>query len=118
MFFTLVPWVLRGKDWTAAYGMCYRVGMRAQAHAPAQTKPEPIQYTIRGVPAEVDQILREKAALLKQSLNQLILDELTAAAIGARRRADFSDVVGQWTADPGFDEVVAAQRQIDWDQWK
>jgi hypothetical protein len=34
------------------------------------------------------------------------------------RRADFSDLVGQWTADPAFDEIIAAQRQIDWDKWK
>jgi len=87
--------------------------MKAQA-----AEIEPIQYTVRGVPPEVDQVLRARAAHRKQSLNQLILDELTAAAIGARRRADFSDVVGRWTPDPAFDEILASQRQIDWDKWK
>ena len=79
---------------------------------------EVAQYTIRGVPLEVDRALRKKAAQLKLSLNQLVVDELTRATIGRPRRADFSDLVGQWTPDPAFDEIIAAQRQIDWDKWK
>jgi hypothetical protein len=31
--------------------------------------------------------------------------------------ADFSDLVGQWSQDPDFDEIIAAQRQIDWAKW-
>ena len=77
-----------------------------------------IQYTIRGVPREVDRTLRRKAAQRKQSLNQVILDELTVATVGRKQRADFSDLVGRWTPDPAFDEILAAQRQIDWDKWK
>jgi hypothetical protein len=76
------------------------------------------QYTIRGVPPEVDRVLRQKAERRKQSLNQVILDELTAATVGHPRRADFSDLVGRWTPDPAFDEILAAQRQIDRDKWK
>jgi predicted HicB family RNase H-like nuclease len=53
-----------------------------------------IQYTLRGVPREVDRALRQKAAQRKQSLNQVILDELAEAAIGHKQRADFSDLVG------------------------
>ena len=66
----------------------------------------------------MDRLLRQKAARRKQSLNRVILDELTQATIGGNRRADFSDIVGRWTPDPAFDEIVAAQRQIDWDRWK
>jgi hypothetical protein len=77
-----------------------------------------IQYTIRGVPAEVDHVLRQKAAQRNQSLNQVILDELTQATVGQKQRADFSDLVGEWVPDPAFDEIVAAQRLIDWDKWK
>jgi hypothetical protein len=77
-----------------------------------------IQYTIRGVPPEVDSALRGRAARRKQSLNQFIVDELTKATGVRRRRADFSDLVGRWTADPAFDEILAAQRQIDPDKWK
>jgi plasmid stability protein len=78
----------------------------------------PIQYTIRGVPKEVDHALRQRAARRKQSLNQLIVEELTHVAVGERPRADFSDLVGRWTPDPAFDEMLASQRQIDWDKWK
>jgi hypothetical protein len=80
-------------------------------------KPTRIRYTIRGVPAEVDRILRERAVLRHQSLNRVILDESTLATIGQRRRADFSDLVGKWTADPVFDEIIASQRQINRDNW-
>jgi hypothetical protein len=77
-----------------------------------------INYTIRRVPPEVDRVLRKKAAQRKQGLNQVILDELTVATIGRKQRADFSDLAGQWAPDPAFDEVLASQRQIDWDKWK
>jgi hypothetical protein len=77
-----------------------------------------VQYTIRGIPREVDRALRQKAAQRKQSLNQVILEELTLATVGHRQLADFSDVVGGWIPDPAFDEIMSAQRQIDWDKWK
>jgi hypothetical protein len=92
-----------------AYTICYHAGMKEQAG---------VQYTIRGVPSEVDQALRRKAKLRKQSLNRLILDELAEATTGTQRHEDFSDLVGQWTRDAAFDRVVAAQRQIDWEKWK
>jgi hypothetical protein len=79
----------------------------------------PIQYTIRGIPPEVDKVLREKAARRGLSLNQAVVEELVGATVGRRKKADFSDLVGKWTPDPGFDEIIASQRQvIDWDRWK
>jgi hypothetical protein len=90
--------------------------MKSQANK-LQTE-EPVQYTIRGVPPEVDRALRKKAAQLKQSLNQVVVDELTRATIGRPRKTDFSDLVGRWTPDPAFDEVIASQRQIDSGKWK
>jgi hypothetical protein len=77
-----------------------------------------VHYTIRGVPAAVDHALRVKAAQRKQSLNRVVLDELTRALIGKPLKADFSDLVGKWVPDPGFDKVIASQRQIDADKWK
>lgn len=76
-----------------------------------------IQYTVRGVPREVDRALRRKAAQRKMSLNRMIVEELSEAAMGVRKRADFSDLVGKWTPDPAFDEILAAGRQIDPDKW-
>jgi hypothetical protein len=77
-----------------------------------------VQYTIRKVPREVDHALRQKAAQRRKSLNQVILEELALATSGQQRRADFSHLAGKWTPDPGFDEIMAAQRQIDPDKWK
>ena len=34
------------------------------------------------------------------------------------RRAEFSDLVGEWIEDVAFDEIVAAQRRIDPDIWE
>jgi hypothetical protein len=48
----------------------------------------------------------------------LIVDELTAATTGLRKRADFGDLVGKWTPDPEFDEILAGQRHNDPDKWK
>jgi hypothetical protein len=79
---------------------------------------QPIQYTLRAVPLEVDRVLRQKASQRKQSLNQVILDELAVATIGHKQKADFSDLVGKWTPDPAFDEILAAQRRIDPGKWK
>jgi len=79
---------------------------------------DPIQYTIRGVPPEVDRLIRRKATRTNRSINQVILDELVHATIGSVRKADFSDLVGRWTPDPAFDEIMASQRQVDWDKWK
>ena len=77
-----------------------------------------VQYTVRGVPQEVDRALRRKAAKRNLSLNQIIVEELTAATTGVRKRADFHDVTGKWKPDPDFDEIIATQRQIDPDKWK
>lgn len=77
-----------------------------------------IQYTIRGVPPAVDRALRRKAEARQLSLNQVIVEELALATGTAAQRADFSDLVGKWTDDPGFDDVIASQRKIDRKKWK
>ena len=63
-------------------------------------------------------MLREWAERRKTSLNQVIINELVEMTIGRKRKADFSDLTGRWVPDPAFDEILAAQRQIDWDRWK
>jgi plasmid stability protein len=77
-----------------------------------------VHYTIRGIPAEVDHALRARAAQRKQSLNRVVLDELTRALIGKPIKADFTDLAGQWMPDPAFDQVIASQRKIDSDKWQ
>ena len=89
---------------------CYYAGMKRKAR--------PIQYTIRGVPREVDAILRRKAAQRAQSLNQVVLEELAAATGGRKVRTEFSDVLGRWTPDAAFDDIISSQRKIDPEKWK
>ena len=81
-------------------------------------RPAPVQYTIRGIPREVDRALRQRARQRGESLNRLVVDELTVATIGRPKRADFTDLVGQWTPDPAFDEILASQRRIGPDKWE
>ena len=77
-----------------------------------------IRHLVQSPPAEVDHALRVKAAQRKQSLNRVVLDELTRALVGKPVRTDFSDLVGKWVPDPGFDKVIASQRKIDAGKWK
>jgi plasmid stability protein len=83
-----------------------------------KAKEKPVQLTVRGLPREVDRRLRERAARGGKSLNQEIVDTLTGATLGRRRYADFSDLGPAWQEDAGFDEMLAAQRQIDEAKWQ
>ncbi len=65
----------------------------------------------------MDRAIRERAAKLRKSVNQVILDELTEGMTGHRPRTDFSDLVGRWTPDSEFDQIVLSQRQIDPSDW-
>ena len=80
-------------------------------------KADRIQYTIRGIPSDVDRALRKKAAQRRVSLNRIVVEELTAATVGRGERPDFSSLVGKWIADPGFDEIIASHRRIDPEKW-
>jgi len=88
--------------------MRYNACMRA--HVP--------QYTVRGLPREVDLALRERAKQRKVSINQVIIDELTKATIGTKQFADFSDLVGRWTPDESFDHIIDLQREVNADDWR
>ena len=79
-----------------------------------------VQYTIRGIPRELDRELRQKAHQRKISLNQLLVDELTRAmgAAPVRKRRSLSHVAGRWKDDPEFDRAMHEQRKIDWSLWK
>lgn len=102
--------IAAGADWGSACIARYSVGMRARKAV--------WQYTVRGVPREVDAALRKKAKRLGCSLNQLLLEELTQASVGTARKAEFGDLVGKWKPDPAFDEVIASQRKVDPEKWR
>jgi len=79
-----------------------------------------VQYTLRGIPVEVDQALRKKARERRISLNRLLVDELISAsgAAPSRRYRSLKNIAGKWKEDPEFDQTLEAQRQIDWNLWR
>ncbi|MCP5118341.1 MAG: hypothetical protein GY953_46610 [bacterium] len=78
------------------------------------------QYTIRGIPPEVDSALRKKAHQKRISLNRLLVEELAQAAglPSKRKRRSLDGIAGRWKEDPEFDRAVEDQRKIDWDLWR
>src|SRR5262245_17853150 len=86
------------------------------------SEKSPQQYTIRGVPLEVDRVLRETAESTGMSLNETALSALSEAALQAGSRSmryrDLSQLAGQWQEDTEFDETLAAQRVVDSRDWQ
>jgi hypothetical protein len=80
-----------------------------------------MQYTIRGVPAAIDNALRARAHADGQSLNETALAALAEGAGVAgvpRKRRDLGDIAGTWKADKALEAALAAQDQVDEDLWK
>ena len=78
-----------------------------------------VQYTIRGIPRQVDEVLRRKARQRGVSLNQMLVDELCAVGEGGqpRRYRRIADLGARWRDDPEFDRALSEQRRIDRDLW-
>jgi len=87
-----------------------------------RTKKKPTaQYTIRGVPDDVDRTLRLRAKDEDKSLNELVLDVLARAAgvgNGQKVYTDLDHLIGTWVHDPEFDAAIAEQDQIDEELWR
>lgn len=80
-----------------------------------------MQYTIRGVPAVVDDALRMRARETGKSLNDVVIDVLAEGAgvtRAPRRRRDLSDVAGTWDAEPGVEDALVAQDEPDPNLWR
>lgn len=79
-----------------------------------------IQYTIRGVPAAIDQTARELARQKHCSLNTVLLEVLSRGLGPAKPVAnhDLDDLAGTWVADPEFDRAMAVFEAVDEDLWK
>jgi hypothetical protein len=78
------------------------------------------QYTIRGIPSEVDAVLKRLAKEQSKSFNQIALEALTAGAGQTLRpKRDFSQVIGSMTKKQAvvMDEEIRLQRQLDADLW-
>ena len=80
-----------------------------------------MQYTIRGIPAAVDNALRERARQAGKSLNEAAVDALSEGSgmTGApRKRRDLGDVAGTWKSEKAVEEALAAQDRLDKDLWR
>lgn len=80
-----------------------------------------IQYTLRKVPKEIDQALRNRAKKEQRSLNEITIEaierglRLTGESI---RYHDLDDLIGTWVEDPKFDQAIQDMDQIDPELWK
>jgi hypothetical protein len=70
----------------------------------------------------VDRALRRRAAREKKSLNAILREALIREAEGAepagRLYTDLDALAGTWRDDPGFDEAIRAQDQVDASLWR
>ena len=80
-----------------------------------------MQYTIRGIPAVVDDALRARARAAGKSLNEVVVDALAAGAgvtAAPRRRRDLGDLAGTWKTDKAVESALAALDEPDEDLWR
>ena len=80
-----------------------------------------MQYTIRGIPAAVDNALRERARAAGKSLNEAAVDALAEGSgmTGSRRkRRDLADIAKTWKADKAVEAALADQDRVDEDLWR
>jgi hypothetical protein len=80
-----------------------------------------MQYTLRGIPAPLDEALRERAKAEGKSLNEVAVDAL-AEGLGLGDedivRRDLTDVVGTWRKEAAVEAALRAQDKIDKALWK
>ena len=81
-----------------------------------------MQFTVRGVPREVDAALRRMARVSGRSLNALLVDSLREKALPDPRSRvvhhDLDFLFGTWVPDPEFDAAIREQQSIDPEMWK
>ncbi len=80
-----------------------------------------MQYTLRGIPKQVDAEVRRRAHEERKSMNRALLEAL-ARGVGlqgeAQRQRDLSDIAGTWKKDAAFDRAIAEQDEVDEALWK
>jgi len=84
-------------------------------------KTQGIQYTIRAVPAEVDQALRSNCARENRSLNEYVVETLKGGVGLSDSPHEFHDLdhlAGTWVADADCDKVLAEFDKVDEDMWQ
>ena len=81
-----------------------------------------IQYTIRSVPPQLDQVLKKRAKQSGKSFNQTVIESLNQQTFGSSNPPQkiniFDELFGAKTLDKGFYEAIEAQSQIDDELWR
>jgi hypothetical protein len=80
-----------------------------------------MQYTLRNIPARVDEALRRKAREENKSLNEVAIDALMRAlGIAGQpvKHRELGDIVGTWQEDPELEHALADQRKIEPELWQ
>jgi len=84
-------------------------------------KKSQVQYTIRQVPAQIDEALRRRAREERRSLNTVAI-EMLERGLGLTgtpvRHHDLDDLAGTWIDDPEFDKAIQDMDQIDQELWQ
>lgn len=84
-------------------------------------KKDSVQYTIRSVPSEVNEAVREYAARERCSLNQAVLEVLRKGSGKADEKVihhDLDFMAGTWISDEKCEKALAEFDRIDEDMWK
>ena len=79
------------------------------------------QYTIRSVPFDVDQALRQRALQENKSLNTVVVEALARGLeLEAKPKVhtDLDELAGSWQEDPGFDRAMKVFERIDEELWQ
>jgi hypothetical protein len=80
-----------------------------------------MQYTIRGITAQIDEAARERAKAEGKSLNDVALQALASGlGLGDEQvvRRDLSDVAGTWKKDTALEAALAARDRVEGGLWK
>ncbi len=96
---------------------------------PTHKSMSTIQYTIRGVPPEIDAKLRRLARLKNRSLNQIVLEQLSSNNLNLPKRStnivkskvntDFDDLFGSITPlEPEVEAALISQRVVNFKDWQ
>lgn len=80
-----------------------------------------MQYSIRGVPPELDRAIRARAKEKGTSLNEVTLGALAdgLGLTGERVvRRDLTGVAGTWRSEAAVERALASQDEVDEALWK
>ena len=80
-----------------------------------------MQYTIRSLPASLDEAIRKRVEEERKSLNTVVVEALMEAfglSGSAPAHRDLGELAGSWVEDAAVDEALGAQRGIDDEMWR